>query len=163
MREDLGRLTGYTEQMARLGMQVSTVILDVAEIVAPTPVREKLGLHKREKVLSIHRLRGTSKVFPVVLLHSFVPTRYKLRREEDYTGSLYKLMEEKYRLPIVYADEEISARSATNEEAGRLKVAPGSPVLVMERVTYTNGDNPMEYVKAVYRPEHYTFSVRLKR
>jgi GntR family transcriptional regulator len=163
MKEDLGRLTGYTEQMARRGMQVSTVILAVAEITPPALVRERLRLEKRHKVLSIRRLRGTSKVFPVVLLHSFVPTKYRLRTDEDYTGSLYKLMEEKYRLPIVYADEEISSRSATPEEAGHLKIAPGSPVLAMERVTYTNGDEPMEYVSAVYRPEHYTFSIRLKR
>jgi GntR family transcriptional regulator len=163
MKEDLGRLTGYTEQMARRGMQVSTAMLETAETEPPAHVAEQLRLEAGEGVLSIRRLRGTSKVFPVVLLHSFVPSRFGLQADEDYTGSLYKLMEEKYRLPIVYADEQISARSATDEEAAHLKIAPGDPVLVMERVTYTTGDLPMEYVSAVYRPEHYTFSIRLKR
>ena len=31
------------------------------------------------------------------------------------------------------------------------------------RLAYPNGDVPMEFVSAVYRPEHYTFSIRLKR
>jgi DNA-binding GntR family transcriptional regulator len=33
----------------------------------------------------------------------------------------------------------------------------------MERLTFTRGNRPLEFVRAVYRPEHYTFSIRLKR
>jgi GntR family transcriptional regulator len=163
LREDLGKLTGYTEQMARRGLRVGTTILGVAEVAPPPAVRERLGLGPRDKVISIRRLRGTSKVFPVVLLHSFVPAKLGLSVDEDYTGSLYKLLEERLRVPIVYADEEISARGADEEEAKLLEIAVGKPVLVMERLTFTTHDKPIEYVSAVYRPEHYTFSIRLRR
>ena len=111
----------------------------------------------------IRRLRGTSKVFPVVLLHSFVPARLGLGVDADFTGSLYKLIEGRLRVPIVYADEEISARGADEEESKLLGIPAGSPVLVMERLTFTTHEKPIEFVRAVYRPEHYTFALRLRR
>jgi DNA-binding GntR family transcriptional regulator len=33
----------------------------------------------------------------------------------------------------------------------------------MERVTYPTHDQPLEWVRAVYRPEHYTYTLRLRR
>lgn len=163
LREDLGRLTGYTEQMAQRGLTVSTELLEVTEVVPPAEIREKLALGRTDKALSIRRLRGTSKVFPVVLLHSYIPSSFNIDKAEDFGGSLYKLLENKYRIPIVYADEEISARSSTQQEANLLHMNTGHPVLVMQRLTYTSHDKPMEHVTAVYRPEHYTFSIRLRR
>jgi DNA-binding GntR family transcriptional regulator len=36
-------------------------------------------------------------------------------------------------------------------------------VLVMERVTFDPQDRPVEWVRAVYRPEHYTYAIKLRR
>lgn len=163
LREDLGKLTGYTEQMARRGLRVSTQILSAEDVVPPAAIRQRLALEPKERVFSLRRLRGTSKVFPVVLLHSWIPSRFGLDAATDWSGSLYKLLEEKLRIPISYADEEISARGATEEEARLLEIAAGSPVLVMERLTFTTHERPVEFVSAVYRPEHYTFAIRLRR
>lgn len=163
VREDLGRLTSYTEQMSRRGLSISTTVLE-ANLITPTPaLRERLKLIPKEKVLSIHRLRGTSAVFPIVLLHSHIPAHYEIAPNEDFSTSLYNLLETKYRLPILYADEQISARPAQPEEAKLLNIKPQDTVLVMERMTYTTHDHPLEHVSAVYRPEHYTFSIRLRR
>ena len=111
----------------------------------------------------IRRLRGTSEVFPFVLLQSEIPASYGISPAEDFSGSLYDLIENKYGIPIDWGQEEISASRASAEEARRLRIRPGDVVLVMERQTYTEGNRPLEFVRAVYRPEHYTFTVRLKR
>lgn len=161
--EDLARLTGYTEQMASRGLQVSTELLEVTQHVPTEKVRAKLQLQKGEKTLCIRRLRGTSEVFPVVLLQSEIPVSFGIDPRDGFSGSLYKLLEEKYRIHIEWADEEISAARATAEEATHLRIPVGDVVLVMERQTFTADNRPMEFVRAVYRPEHYTFSVRLKR
>ena len=60
-------------------------------------------------------------------------------------------------------DQKIWAGQATAAEAKLLRIEPGDTILGMERITYTRSDRPLEYVKAIYRPEHYTFSMRLKR
>ena len=161
--EDLGRLTSFTEQMATRGLHVSTELLGVDLHAPEAKVCEKLQLGKGEQSLRIQRLRGTSEIFPVVFLQSEVPASFGLSSEEDFCGSLYSLLEDKYRIPIEWAEEQIAAGQATAEEARHLKIRPGDVVLIMERQTFTSGNRPLEFVRAVYRPEHYTFSVRLKR
>lgn len=163
IREDLGRLTGYTEQMAQRGLNVSTEVLAVGPHVPGVKVREKLQLKAGEKTLFIRRLRGTSQVFPVVLLESEIPVTFGIDAKEDFSGSLYQLIEQKYRISMTWAQEDISASRATRAEARLLQVQTGDVVLVMERQSFTADDRPLEFVRAVYRPEHYTFSVRLKR
>ncbi len=161
--EDLGRLTSFTEQMASRGLQVSTELLGVGQRVPGPRVCEKLQLKKGERTLYIQRLRGTSEIFPVVFLQSDIPVSFGLSLEEDFCDSLYNLLERKYGISIEWAEEQISASQATPEEARHLRIQAGDVVLVMERQTFTRGNRPLEFVRAVYRPEHYTFSVRLKR
>lgn len=163
VKEDLGRLTGYTEQMAARGLTVSTEVLGVGHHDPGPKVREKLQLKAGEQTLFIRRLRGTSQVFPLVLLQSDLPAHCGIDPSEDFTGSLYGLIEQKYHIPIEWGHEEISAGRASAEEARQLRIQPGDVVLVMERQTFARGNRAIEFVRAVYRPEHYTFTVRLKR
>jgi GntR family transcriptional regulator len=161
--EDLSRLTSYSEQMANRGLNVSTEVLEVVEHLPPTDLTEKLQLAPGEKTLCIRRLRGTGEVFPVVLLASEIPARFNIDLRDDFSGSLYNLLEKKYNIPIEWADETISASRASLQEANHLRIRSGDVVLIMERLTFTRDNRPLEFVRAVYRPEYYTFSVRLKR
>lgn len=161
--EDLGRLKSYTEEMKLKGLEVSTELLEAVLHVPEARVRAKLGLAEGEQTLLLRRLRGTSEFFPIVLLTSEIPASFGIDPKGNFHDSLYRLLEEKYRIPIDWAEEEIRAAKARPEEAQMLRINPGEGVLVMERVTHTRGERPLEFVRAVYRPEHYTFSVRLKR
>jgi len=161
--EDLGRLTSFSEQMRRRNLQASTEILGVELHVPDAAVAEALQLSKTEKTLCIRRLRGTSEAFPVVLLRSEIPAAFGIDPGEDFHASLYEIIEAKHRIPIEWADQKIWAGQATAAEAKLLRIKPGDTILGMERITYTRSDRPLEYVKAIYRPEHYTFSMRLKR
>jgi len=78
-------------------------------------------------------------------------------------GSLYALLETKYRLPIEWAEEEIRATRADDDQARWLRLAPGDTVLVMERVSFTRDNRPVEFVRGVYSTEQYRLSIRLKR
>ena len=161
--EDLARLTSYTEEMVQKGLVISTQVLGV-ECEKPSPeIAEKLSLRPSEKVISIRRLRGTSEFFPVVLLKSVVAESLGIRVDENFDGSLYSLLEDEHGIPIEWGQEEIRAAAATEYEAQQLGLRPGSAVLVMERVSYTRGNRPVEFVRGVYNPEHYKYSIRLKR
>ncbi len=161
--EDLGQLKSYTEEMKLMGLQVSTKLLDAGLHIPEPKIAAKLGLPEREQTLAIRRLRGTSEFFPIVLLVSEIPTSFGIDPAEDFSGSLYRLIEEKYRIPIEWAEEQIRVAKATAEEAKLLRIQPDDGVLVIERVTYTRDERPLEFVRGVYHPEHYTFSIRLKR
>ncbi len=161
--EDLGRLKSYTEEMKLRGVQVSTKVLDAGLHLAEARVRQELALADGAQTLRLRRLRGTSEFFPIVLLVSEIPASLGIDPGEDFSSSLYRLIEEKYRIPIEWAEEEIRVAKATPEEAKLLRLQPGDGVLVMERVTYTREDRPIEFVRGVYHPDHYTYSIRLKR
>ena len=161
--EDLTRLSSYTEEMEKKGLRVSSEVLKVNVGVPDEYVRDRLQLRDDEEVLSICRLRGTSEFFPVVLLKSHIPTSFGVNPKEDFAGSLYDLLENTYNFPVEWADEEIYAGNATSEEAKHLGIKAGATILVMERLSYTHGNRPLEFVRGVYRPEHYKYSIRLKR
>jgi GntR family transcriptional regulator len=161
--EDLARLTSFTEEMERKGLKTSTQVLEVAVRVPEPWIAQRLHLQPDEETLSIRRLRGTSEFFPVVLLRSEVPVGFGLDPGDDYGGSLYRLLEGKYKIPIDWAEEEIRAANATEDEAEHLGIRPGDTVLVMERVTFTPDHRALEFVRGVYRPEYYNYSIRLKR
>jgi GntR family transcriptional regulator len=161
--EDLARLTSYTEQMEKKGLGVSTELLGVNHHVPPAKIARKLAMEEGERTLCIRRLRGTSEVFPVVLLRSEIPERLGVGPDEDFKDSLYTILEDKYRIKIAWAEQHIRAGRASREEAQKLYIEPGSTVLVMERVTFDPQDRPVEWVRAVYRPEHYTYAIKLRR
>jgi GntR family transcriptional regulator len=161
--EDLTQLSSYTEEMEKKGLKVSTEVLGVGVAAPDEYVRKRLLLREGEEVLFMRRLRGTSAFFPVVLLKSHIPTSFGISCDEDFAGSLYRILENKYHIPIEWADEEIRAGAATIEEAQYLGLKPGATVLIMERLSYTRGNQPLEFVRAVYRPEHYKYSIRIKR
>jgi GntR family transcriptional regulator len=161
--EDLARLKSYTEEMDRKGLKTSTEVIEATVHTPTAAVRERLGLGAGERTLLLRRLRGTSEFFPIVYLTSEIPVSFGLSPKEDFSTSLYQLLEAKYRIPIEWADEEIRVGKANATEGQLLRIAPGEGVLVMERITYTKQEKPLEFVRAVYRPEHYTFSIRLRR
>ena len=61
------------------------------------------------------------------------------------------------------ADERLEATSVAPEQAQLLGVRPGAPVLQVTRITYTDGTQPIEYVRSIYRGDRYEFRTRLTR
>ncbi|MQM36001.1 MAG: GntR family transcriptional regulator, partial [Candidatus Accumulibacter phosphatis] len=64
--------------------------------------------------------------------------------------SLYGLFESRYGVCMVRADERLRAVAADRASAELLQVAEGSPLLVVERVTFTYGRKPVEWRRGFY-------------
>lgn len=71
--------------------------------------------------------------------------------------SLYGLFESRYGVCMVRADERLRAIAADRVSADLLRVAEGSPLLLVERVTFTYGQKPVEWRRGFYstRNHHY--------
>jgi len=61
----------------------------------------------------------------------------------------------------VRADERIKAVAADAEAADGLALAPGTPLLSVERLAYTYHDQPMELRRGLYRTEHHHYRNQL--
>lgn len=74
----------------------------------------------------------------------------------DWQGSLYSLFETKFGVRMVRASEKIRAVAAERAVADVLNVQESTPLLSVERVAYTYGDNPVEWRRGLYSTaEHY--------
>ena len=61
------------------------------------------------------------------------------------------------------ATPDISAELATPEAAEALDVAVGAPLIALTRVVYDADGRGVEYLRALYRPDRYTFRMELSR
>ncbi|MDR2259664.1 MAG: GntR family transcriptional regulator [Azoarcus sp.] len=67
-----------------------------------------------------------------------------------WNSSLYSLFETRFGLRMIRAQERIRAVAADRAAADLLRVDEGTPLLSVERVTYTYGDKPVEWRRGVY-------------
>jgi GntR family transcriptional regulator len=78
----------------------------------------------------------------------------------DFTDqSLYALASERWGATAVWADTLLAAQIVSPEDAILLRITPGLPVLISWRITLTETNDVMEYVKSTYQ-EKFNFRVR---
>ena len=71
-------------------------------------------------------------------------------RLTESKAPLYSMFESEFGIKMVRADEKIRAVPADVESARILCVEPGVPLLLVERVTFTYGDRPVEVRRGLY-------------
>ena len=75
---------------------------------------------------------------------------------QGWNGSLYSLFETRFGVRMIRAQERIRAVAADRGAAEALGVHEGTPLLSVERVTYTYGDRPVEWRRGLYSTaEHF--------
>lgn len=161
---DAHHLLGFTEETMQHGGAVTTTVLEQDVIVPPPLVASALGLGPGETAVKIVRLRGAGET-PVLLGTSYVPARRCPGLETADLGSqsLYGLLELRYSIRPQLARQTIEATVANEYESGLFGVDAGTPMLLLEGVTYTDDDRPAEYFKAVYRADRIRLEMESRR
>ncbi|MDR7434266.1 MAG: GntR family transcriptional regulator [Armatimonadota bacterium] len=161
--ETLPRLVSFTEEMRRRGLTPSTRRIKVEVLPeAPKRVQEALGTPASEPFLRIERVRCADDR-PIVLLVSYLPGSLGIDPKEDFSGSLYELLEVKYGIRLGEALQVIEAGVADETLAEQLEIDEGDPILIIRRSTFSKAKAPVEYVEGFYAAERYRYSIRLER
>ena len=91
---------------------------------------------------------------PVVVDEIYLPgetfSGLSLDMLKDWHGSLYSLFESQFGVRMVRAEEKLRAVAADRNAAELLRVREGSPLLSVERVSYSYGDRPVEWRRGLY-------------
>ncbi|MCX7166768.1 MAG: GntR family transcriptional regulator [Rhodocyclales bacterium] len=91
---------------------------------------------------------------PVVVDEIYLPGgifgTVTLEMLRDYQGSLYSFFENRFGIRMIRAEERLRAVPADRASAELLKVAEGSPLLSVERVSFSYGDKPVEWRRGLY-------------
>lgn len=166
LQKGISELTSFSEDMRRRGLEPGQKILDIRILPAPADVAKHLELGDQPRdVLRIERLRLGSGV-PMGLQTSYIllPEGQTVTREEiEQTGSIYRLLQEKFHLIPTEADETLEVILATPRDASLLQISEGSPLLLSERTTYSQFRRAIEFVKILYRGDRYRYYAKLTR
>jgi GntR family transcriptional regulator len=140
--------------------RLSRKFLDCKRMRPSAEVAQALDIPTSQAVLQVRRLlyfRGA----PVVLDDLWLPLALfkglTEQRLSEYEGPLYGLFEAEFGVRMIRAEEQIRAVAADADAAALLQVAPGAPLLAVDRVSFTYGDRPVELRRGRYdtRTHHY--------
>jgi len=121
--------------------------LDGRRTRAPADVAARLDLGAAEPVVFIRRslwMRDRPVVLDEIWLPGELFQGLTAERLRAYHGPLYGLFESEFGTHMIRADERLRAVAADAAAAELLDVAPGAPLLLVERVSFTYGERPVE-------------------
>ena len=118
----------------------------------------------RTKVSEIKRVRYLNRE-PISLDVTYLPHDIgeRLRKEDLATRDIFLILENDYGIPLGNAQVQIEAILADESLAAPLKVEEGSPILRMERLTFTAERKPLDFEYLYYRGDAFQYRLSIER
>jgi GntR family transcriptional regulator len=135
-------------------------IIECRRLRASAEVARQLMLRTGDPVLQVKRVLSFVGQ-PAILEELWLPgVPFKGLTLETLSldkGPMYALFESQFGVRMVRADEKIKAMGADADTATLLGVAPGTPLLSVERLAFTYNDVPMELRRGLYRTDNWHY------
>lgn len=165
LQKGLLELTSFSEDLIKRGIKPGQIILKMCREVPPQKIQQKLELAPGSELLTIERIR-LGDGLPIGLQTSYLVLQSDQtidKVELERAGSLYRILQEKFQIIPWAADETLEVTLASKEEAELLQVNEGSPLLLNERILWSQDRKAVEFVKILYRGDRYRYTMRLTR
>lgn len=156
-----GRLLGFQEAITEAGFRPGARVLAMGRTKADRPVRDTLG---QRTVWQLKRVRYADDT-PIAVEWAFYPLDIgdELEKRDLISIRMYEFFERELGFGIAEAEQSISARLSEPEEEEALGLPATEALTAMTRVTSATDGRVIEYLRAVYRPSHFQFSIKLNR
>jgi GntR family transcriptional regulator len=148
--------------MEAQGGNVTSRVLSAETIDAPARIAEHLHIDTETPILRVKRIRLVDDE-PLALFTNYLIKDTGINEDDDFHGSIFKLLEDTYGVPIVSGEKIIEAMVAGSEEAEALDISVGDPVMLIRNITYDINGIVVDYAEGLYRADRYKYVVRLKR
>lgn len=136
-----------------------SIPLDCWRAKAGQEASRMLGIELGAPIIILRRVlkfQGRPTVVDELYLPGDIYQGLTLESVQGWHGSLYSFFETRFGLRMIRAQERIRAVAADRQAAEVLNVSEGTPLLSVERVTYTYGDRPVEWRRGLYlTADHY--------
>ena len=160
--QHLNQLSSFTQTLRARGYVVETKGMHISLEIPPEYISEALGLSHKQEVYHLQRIQMADGK-PIGMMDNYLlPELFpNFEAAENSFVSLYDYIKETYHLNITSSLDKIGAKCATFIEAQLLDIPVGSPLLVNNRITFSEA-KPFEYVIMIIDASKYEFVVQLQ-
>jgi len=152
----------FSQEMKALGVTAKDYELNINWVHPDEELCLYFDIKKDTKIIKLERLRG-SEEYPFVFFISYFNPRIGLTGDEDFSRPLYEILEFDYNSIAKLSKEEISAVSANEHLADKLKIKKDDPLLKRKRFVYDPGNRPLEWNVGYYKADSFTYSLEFER
>jgi GntR family transcriptional regulator len=165
--QDLSKVKTITEVLLEQCANPRVRVLKFAAIMASKQVRKIFRLKPRARILHIERV-FLDDARPIARLQTYMPLALRkhaeaLKRDGIPNETTYSILEKTLGVRIKGATYTLRAARGDRQDTKLLGLKLGDPVLVLERVTYGQSGQPIDFAMFHYHWDRYTFSVGLPR
>lgn len=162
--QELTHLEGFAEAMKRQGYEIYNKVVTFRTVSASEDIANRLGIMEGGKVKEIRRIRHLNRE-PVSLELTYLPDEIgkKIRKEELAHRDIFLILENDFDIPLGHADLHIGAVIADIALAKALQVKVGAALLRIERLTYTETGQPLDFEYLYFRSETFQYHLRIAR
>jgi len=156
-------IEGWLENISLMGIATEARVLDFSYVSASEDIAHALEIEPGTDVQHAVRVRSLDGE-PMSYLVTYVPADIgrQYDREDLDTKPLLLLME-LAGVKVASARQTISATLADSEVSSALSVHAGTPLIEVRRVVRDSAGRPVEYIRALYRPDVYHFEMSMNR
>lgn len=154
---------GLLENLLTMGLETQVDLLSFEYVKPNIEVAQILKCSdevKVQKAVRVRRLEGEPFSFLTTYVPEIVGRSYS--RDDLATRPLLSLLE-RSGVVIGRAEQTITATLADAEVSQALGLELGSPLLSIRRIVFDQGEVPVEYISALYRPDRYQYRMKLSR
>lgn len=128
-------------------------IIEVKRVRAPADIARQLEIKAGDSVVFIKRLQsfgGSPTILEELWLPGAIFKGLSAERLLQYKGPMYALLETEFGTRMIRAVESIRAVAADEDAADMLEIAVNTPLLSVNRLSYTYGDKAVEVRRSFY-------------
>ncbi len=161
IQRQLTQLRSFSEEISAAGLKPGSRLLSLRQEPALGDVASALQLAEGDWIWIVERLRLVDDEPTIVsTVHLRLPPSVVLTPAQlTGSASLWQLLRTQG-ISLARSESTIQAVSGNARESQLLEVPPGSPLLLVESIVYSNDCTPVEYSRMVSRGDRYKYTVR---
>ncbi len=152
----------FNEHLKGRGQQIETKVVELTIVAADKRLAKKLEIAEKDAVFRLERIRYADGL-PLLFSITYIPWLVTPGlTKEECSGSLYELIRNKFSIQLSHCAESIEP-ILMDEAIGKHLDAPiGAPTFLLNTVTYSIDNIPVEYSHEIFRGDRAKFTFERK-
>ena len=157
------RVSSYVKRTTADAVTPVKHVVSATVVPASSELAERLEVEKGTQLFRLDRVRCSGDIaYYREIIHVVLSTAPGILRRDFSTESLRAYYTNVMHVTFARADQRVLAEGAGAETAKLLNIRPGSPLLMLQRVSFDSAGVPREYLQAEYRSDFYYLEMSLE-